>query len=163
MSCVRCWTWPRRGLPTGRWSRRHQLVFRVSPGTDGVLCGLSVCRAARPCNPNASPTQVRPIWHAAPGLIGWTSGEEDDPLIFAVDVEAIGRVLRAGRSMCPSCGGRLRAWTSARTRRVDAQDGRSVPVTPDRGRCRGCDVTHVVLPAWYVPRRASRSTSSAAS
>ncbi len=25
---------------------------------------------------------------------------------------------------------------------------------PDRGRCRSCDATHVVLPAWYVPRRA---------
>jgi hypothetical protein len=29
-----------------------------------------------------------------------------------------------------------------------------VPLTPDRGRCRGCGVTHVVLPAWYIPRRA---------
>jgi hypothetical protein len=56
--------------------------------------------------------------------------------------------------MCPSCGGRLRVWTPARTRRVNAQGGRPVPLTPDRGRCRDCGVTHVVLPAWYTPRRA---------
>ena len=83
-----------------------------------------------------------------------TIGVEEDPVIFAVDVEAIGRVLRAGRLTCPSCGGRLRVWTSARTRRVDDEGGRWVPLTPDRNRCRGCGVTHVVLPAWYIPRRA---------
>ena len=75
-------------------------------------------------------------------------------MIFVVDVDAIGRVLRAGRLTCPSCGGRLRVWTPARTRRVNAEGGRSVSFTPDRGRCRDCGVTHVVLPAWYTPRRA---------
>ncbi len=75
-------------------------------------------------------------------------------MIFAVDVEAAGHVLRAGRLTCPECGGALRVWARARTRRVHAPEGRHVELTPDRGLCRGCGTSHVVVPAWYVPRRA---------
>jgi Domain of unknown function (DUF6431) len=75
-------------------------------------------------------------------------------MIFAVDAQAVGQLLRAGRLACPGCGGWLRVWTSARTRRIDAGHGQVIEVTPDRGRCRSCGTTHVVLPAWYVPRRA---------
>jgi hypothetical protein len=75
-------------------------------------------------------------------------------VIFAVDVEAAGQVLRAGRLTCPECGGALRVWARARTRRVHAPGGRHVELTPDRGLCRGCGTSHVVVPAWYVPRRA---------
>ena len=75
-------------------------------------------------------------------------------MIFAVDVDAAGQLLRAGLMTCPTCGARLRVWTSARPRRVQDGEGRWVELTPDRGLCRGCAATHVVLPAWYVPRRA---------
>jgi Domain of unknown function (DUF6431) len=75
-------------------------------------------------------------------------------MIFAVDVRAAGRMLRAGRLSCPGCGGPLRVWTAARPRTVAMTDGSRVELVPDRGRCRGCSATHVVLPGWYVPRRA---------
>jgi Domain of unknown function (DUF6431) len=75
-------------------------------------------------------------------------------MIFAVDVQAVGRMLRAGGLSCPSCGGRLRVWTVARPRALATADGSLVELVPDRGRCRSCGATHVVLPAWYVPRRA---------
>lgn len=78
--------------------------------------------------------------------------EASKKMIFAVDIEAAGRLLRAGKMACPTCAGRLRVWTAARTRAVTADGGRA-ELTPDRGRCRGCNATHVVLPAWYVPRR----------
>jgi len=73
-------------------------------------------------------------------------------VIFVVDAEAGGRMLRAGRLACPGCGGRLRVWTPARQRQV-AADGARITLTPQRGRCTACGSTHVVLPAWYVPRR----------
>jgi hypothetical protein len=75
-------------------------------------------------------------------------------VIFAVDVEAAGQVLRAGGLTCPGCGGALRVWARARTRRVHAPGGRHVELTPDRGLCRGCGTSQVIVPAWYVPRRA---------
>lgn len=75
-------------------------------------------------------------------------------MIFAVDVDAAGQALRAGQLSCPQCGGRLRPWSPARTRRVHTPDGLSVELTPDRGLCRACTSSHVIVPAWYVPRRA---------
>jgi hypothetical protein len=75
-------------------------------------------------------------------------------VIFAVDVDAAGQTLRAGRLGCPRCGGVLRVWARARTHRVYAADGGRIELMPDRGLCRGCGVSHVIVPAWYVPRRA---------
>lgn len=75
-------------------------------------------------------------------------------MIFVVDAQAAGQMLRVGRLACPHCGQRLRVWTPARTRYVVAPGGARVAFTPDRGRCTGCATTHVVLPGWYVPRRA---------
>ena len=74
-------------------------------------------------------------------------------MIFVVDAEAGGRMLRAGRLACPGCGGRLRVWTPARQREVAAPGGERITLVPDRGMCTVCGSTHVVLPAWYVPRR----------
>src|SRR6266545_636235 len=82
----------------------------------------------------------------------WATCGSRQLVIFAVDVEAAGHVLRAGRLTCPECGGALRVWARARTRRVHAPEGRHVELTPDRGLCRGCGTSHVVVPAWYVPR-----------
>jgi hypothetical protein len=53
-----------------------------------------------------------------------SQSEEDDRVIFAVDVEAASHILRASRLACPGCGGRLRVWTPARTRRVGTGDDR---------------------------------------
>jgi hypothetical protein len=77
-------------------------------------------------------------------------------MIFAVDPASARRALEGGLLGCPrdGCGGRLRPWGTGRSRRVTAADGRVVEVTPDRARCRVCRVSHVVLPAWCVPRRA---------
>jgi Domain of unknown function (DUF6431) len=75
-------------------------------------------------------------------------------MIFAVDVDAAGQALRAGLLCCPVCGGRLRLWSPARSRRVHTPTGSSVALTPERGLCRTCTSSHVIVPAWYVPRRA---------
>lgn len=75
-------------------------------------------------------------------------------MIFAVDVGAVGQALRAGRLRCPACDGALRLWSPARTRRVRTPAGDFVELTPDRGLCRACTTSHVIVPAWYVPRKA---------
>lgn len=62
----------------------------------------------------------------------------------------------AARSLaCPSCGtGRLARWGHGRERAVTLLGGQRVAVRPRRARCTGCQVTHVILPAWCAPRRA---------
>jgi hypothetical protein len=60
--------------------------------------------------------------------------------------------LAARRLVCPGCGGRLAPWGFARSREVRMLDGvRSV--RPRRACCQGCGATHVLSPAWSVPRR----------
>lgn len=58
--------------------------------------------------------------------------------------------LAAGEILCP-CGGVLAAWGWARLRRLV---GVAAPIRPRRGRCRSCRVTHVLLPATMLSRRA---------
>ena len=60
--------------------------------------------------------------------------------------------LAAGRVYCPGCGGSLSPWGYARERVVRMLDGSRV-LQPRRGRCGPCETTHVLLPAWSVPRR----------
>lgn len=61
--------------------------------------------------------------------------------------------LQAGAVACPSCdGGRLGPWGWARQRRVGRGRRRRL-VRPRRGRCRGCGVTHVLLPMVMLLRR----------
>ncbi len=63
--------------------------------------------------------------------------------------------LAAGSLTCPSCGsGRLARWGYGRERTVTLLGGRRVAVRPRRARCTACEVTHVIVPAWCVPRRA---------
>jgi len=73
-----------------------------------------------------------------------------------VDPDAARAGLRTGALLCPQdgCEGRLRAWSKARARQVLMGGGRRVLVHPDRGRCRACGVTQVLLPAACLPRRA---------
>lgn len=76
-------------------------------------------------------------------------------MITVVDPDAARAELTAGRLGCPQpgCGGVLRVWSRARARRVRMPGGDLVRLCPDRARCRGCQVTHVLLPAWCLPRR----------
>ena len=68
---------------------------------------------------------------------------------------AAARIALARRKLgCPGCGQPLRPWGHARERTVRDLGGTLVTVRPDRAWCPGCDVTHVVLDAGLLPRRA---------
>jgi hypothetical protein len=73
-----------------------------------------------------------------------------------VDPDAARAALSAGSLACPEpdCAGTLRIWTQARARQVQLPGGQWRRLRPDRARCRVCGVTHVLLPAWCLPRRA---------
>ena len=77
-------------------------------------------------------------------------------MITVVDPDAARAALSAGDLACPQpgCAGRLRIWSPARTRHVQLPGGQRRRLRPDRARCRACGVTHVLLPAWCLPRRA---------
>jgi hypothetical protein len=71
---------------------------------------------------------------------------------MAVDLEVVEGDLAAGRLCCPGCDRPLARWGFAREREVRTLDGvRSL--RPRRARCDACERTHVLLPAWSVPRR----------
>jgi hypothetical protein len=73
-------------------------------------------------------------------------------LATAVGPEVVEADLAAGRLCCPNCDGPLARWGFARQRQVRTLGGvRSV--RPRRAYCRRCEGTHVLLPAWTVPRR----------
>ncbi len=77
-------------------------------------------------------------------------------MITVVDLEAARVALAAGAMRCPQagCSGVLRPWSAARPRTVATAGGVRVRLAPGRARCRSCRVTHVLLPAWCLPRRA---------
>ena len=61
--------------------------------------------------------------------------------------------LRTGGLACPACtASTIGPWGWARERPVGRR-GRRQRVRPRRGRCRGCGVTHVLLPATMLARR----------
>jgi Domain of unknown function (DUF6431) len=65
------------------------------------------------------------------------------------------RVALARRRLrCPDCGQPVRPWGHARARTVRDLGGALAAVRPDRALCTGCGVTHVVLDAGLLPRRA---------
>jgi hypothetical protein len=72
---------------------------------------------------------------------------EDEP----VSVE---RRLAAGDLCCPGCEGLLARWGFAVVRAVRGLGGAVVRLRPLRARCRGCGITHVLLPVSALPRRA---------
>jgi hypothetical protein len=80
-------------------------------------------------------------------------------LTVNADRDVVERQLGGGELACPSCGGVLARWGRGVRRRVrlpgrgDGPDGH-VWLVPRRSRCRGCGVTHVLLPAWCLARRA---------
>lgn len=68
------------------------------------------------------------------------------------DLAMVDRQLRSGRLACRGCGGELRPWGWAVERVVRHRD-RSERLAPRRARCRGCAVTHVLLPVSCLLRR----------
>ena len=74
--------------------------------------------------------------------------------MFAVTVspEVLEADLAAGRMCCPGCDGPLSPWGFGRVRELRMlHDVRSV--RPRRACCHACQTTHVLMPAWSVPRR----------
>jgi hypothetical protein len=74
--------------------------------------------------------------------------------VFAVTVspEVLEADLAAGRMCCPGCDGPLSPWGFGRVRELRTLEGvRSV--RPRRACCHACQTTHVIVPAWLVPRR----------
>ncbi len=73
-------------------------------------------------------------------------------LSIAIAPQHLEATLAAGELACPDCCGRLSPWGYARSREVRlANEVRSL--RPRRAVCGGCGVTHVLAPAWTVPRR----------
>jgi hypothetical protein len=70
------------------------------------------------------------------------------------DRDVVERQLAGGELSCPLCGGALGGWGNSVTRPVRQLEGEDDLVTPRRSRCRGCGVTHVLLPARLFCRRA---------
>jgi hypothetical protein len=73
-------------------------------------------------------------------------------LLIAMTSERLEAVLAAGRLSCPACSGRLSPWGFARCRSVRLR-GETRSVRPRRARCQSCQGTHVLAPAWLIPRR----------
>jgi hypothetical protein len=61
--------------------------------------------------------------------------------------------LDAGALACPGCAAVLRPWGWTKPRRARARDGRIGLTRLRRARCGGCGVSHVLLPAAWLPRR----------
>ena len=74
-------------------------------------------------------------------------------LTVSEDAAEVERRLVAGQVACPGCAGALVGWGHARLRMVRGEAG-VMAVRPRRGRCRGCLVTHVLLPVGLLLRRA---------
>lgn len=66
------------------------------------------------------------------------------------------QALTEGQLVCPrrGCGEILQRWGYGRRRHVRSFGAKVIDVRPRRVRCRGCDATHVLLPAALQPRRA---------
>ncbi len=73
-------------------------------------------------------------------------------LAMIVEPETVEADLAAGRLRCPACDRSLARWGFARERQVRMREG-TRSIRPRRAYCQGCETTHVLLPAWAVPRR----------
>lgn len=73
-------------------------------------------------------------------------------LSIAITPLCVEAALAAGDLACPGCSGPLSPWGFARSREVRLRDGVRC-VRPRRARCGACETTHVLAPAWLIPRR----------
>jgi Domain of unknown function (DUF6431) len=74
-------------------------------------------------------------------------------VIVVLDEQQARSDVDAGRMRC-TCGRPLRPWGFARPRAVRQADGSTRPLRPARVRCKGCQVSHVLVPAACPPRSA---------
>jgi hypothetical protein len=74
-------------------------------------------------------------------------------LTVGEDAAEVERRLVARELTCPGCAGVLARWGHARQRVIRGESG-GVRVRPRRAWCRGCRVTHVLLPVGLLLRRA---------
>ena len=82
----------------------------------------------------------------------WWAGNRSLMLSIAITQERVEAALAAGELVCPACSGPLSPWGFARSREIRMRDG-TRSLTPRRARCGRCDCTHVLCPAWLLPRR----------
>lgn len=77
-------------------------------------------------------------------------------MIIVCTAESAEQALTEGRMACPrrGCGETLQRWGYGRRRRVRSLGADVIDVRPRRVRCRGCEVTQILLPAALQPRRA---------
>jgi transposase-like protein len=74
------------------------------------------------------------------------------------DAGRVERMLEEGSLSCPDCGGRLAGWGHGRERVVFGPGRRKRRmVRPRRSRCTTCRVTHMLLPAVMLARRADEA------
>lgn len=73
-------------------------------------------------------------------------------LIVCAELAVVEAELVDGRLACPSCRESLGPWGHARERVLRCRSG-DRRLRPRRARCRGCRVTHVLLPQIAVLRR----------
>lgn len=73
--------------------------------------------------------------------------------MVGTDPLEVDRLLTGGELRCPGCAGELRPWGYARWRTLRQPD-EQVRRRPRRSCCSGCSVTHVLLPASCLSRRA---------
>ena len=163
LACLRRWScrweaWARRA---GR--RRHRADDRPRPlwtcgSRDGGGAGRrrgAVSWVIRPVGLREAAAGAR-LQHQlplpadgrpGPNLAGWT-------MIEVFDTAAARDALARRKLRCPDGGAVLRPWGQVRERTVRELGGGLLTVRPDRARCTGCLVTHVVLDACLLPRRA---------
>jgi hypothetical protein len=72
-------------------------------------------------------------------------------LTVAISEQQLEAELEAGVLACPACSARLSPWGFARSREVRMLAG-TRSVRPRRAWCGDCGATHVLCPAWSVPR-----------
>lgn len=77
-------------------------------------------------------------------------------MIVVRTVEVAEQALTEGELVCPrrGCGDTLQRWGYGPRRRVRGLGAAVIDVRPRRARCRGCETTHVLLPAALQPHRA---------
>lgn len=76
-------------------------------------------------------------------------------LTVGADPSRVESLLAEGTLACPGCGGGLAGWGHARRRVIRTLEvGIRLVLRPRRARCRTCRVTHVLLPACVLVRRA---------
>jgi len=73
------------------------------------------------------------------------------------DAARVERMLEEGGLACPVCGGRLARWGHGRKRSVFGPGRQGREVRPRRSRCTACRVTHMLLPARLLLRRADEA------